>query len=65
MKILIAGNMGDAGPRPVKHLRTTYPDNALIGLDLGYYANCLTNGNMLPECRMDTQYYADNGKLIK
>lgn len=59
MKILITGNMGYVGPSVVKHLRKTYPDAVLVGLDLGLFANCSTNIDLLPECRLDQQLFAD------
>lgn len=59
MKILITGNMGYVGPCVVKRLRLSYPDATLIGLDIGYFANCLTNAKIFPECRVDQQYFAD------
>lgn len=63
MKILIAGNMGYVGPCVVKRLRQSYPDAALIGLDTGYFAHCLTNAAILPECRADVQYFSDIRRL--
>jgi nucleoside-diphosphate-sugar epimerase len=63
MKILITGNMGYIGPCVVERLRTACPDTQLIGLDMGYFANCLTNSNILPECKVDLQYFADVRKL--
>jgi nucleoside-diphosphate-sugar epimerase len=59
MKILITGNMGYIGPCVVERLRSSYPDATLIGLDIGYFANCLTNAKIFPECRVDQQYFAD------
>ncbi len=59
MKILITGNMGYIGPCVVQRLRASYPDAKLIGLDMGYFANCLTNTEILPECRVDLQYFSD------
>lgn len=59
MKILITGNMGYIGPCLVRHLRTSYPDAILVGLDIGYFANCLTNVDILPECNVDIQFFAD------
>ena len=44
-------------------MRRTYPDATLIGLDTGYFAHCLTNAEMLPECRSDLQYFMDVRKL--
>jgi nucleoside-diphosphate-sugar epimerase len=59
MKILITGNMGYVGPVVVKRLRQTYPEATLVGLDAGFFAHCLTNADILPECRVDIQYFAD------
>ena len=59
MKILITGNMGYIGPMVVNQLRTTRPDATLVGLDLGFFANCLTNSAILPECNIDIQYFHD------
>lgn len=59
MKILITGNMGYIGPCVVERLRSSYPDATLIGLDIGYFANCLTNAKIFPECMVDQQYFAD------
>jgi len=63
VKILITGNMGYIGPSVAKQLRGSYPDAKLVGLDMGYFAHCLTGANMLPECRIDTQYFSDIRKL--
>jgi nucleoside-diphosphate-sugar epimerase len=59
MKILVTGNMGYVGPCVIKRLRRSYPQAGLAGLDTGYFAHCLTNAAILPECRVDTQYFAD------
>jgi nucleoside-diphosphate-sugar epimerase len=59
MKILITGNMGYIGPAVVNRLRTSYPETILVGLDMGYFANCLTTLNTLPECLLDNQYFGD------
>lgn len=59
MKILITGNMGYVGPCVVERLRSSYPGAALIGLDTGFFANCLTNACILPECRVDVQHFGD------
>ena len=58
-KILITGNMGYVGPVLVRHLRKSIPDAVLIGLDTGYFANCITGSEILPECRVDLQCFAD------
>jgi nucleoside-diphosphate-sugar epimerase len=69
MKILITGNMGYIGPCVVKHLRSCYPDAELIGLDVGYFAGCLTSNGIFPECRVNIQHFADirniSGYLLK
>ena len=59
MKILITGNMGYVGPAVVKRLRTTYPRSTLIGLDIGYFGNCLTSTASFPERMLNAQYFAD------
>lgn len=59
MKILITGNMGYIGPCVIQRLRSSYPTSKLVGLDMGYFGNCLTNAEILPECRVDVQYFAD------
>ena len=59
MKILITGNMGYVGPSVVNRLRASYPNSTLIGFDIGYFGNCVTSTEVLPECRVDLQYFAD------
>jgi nucleoside-diphosphate-sugar epimerase len=59
MKILITGNLGYVGPGVTRRLRARYPDATLLGLDLGYFAHCLTDTNRLPETLLDAQYFAD------
>ena len=59
MKILITGNMGYIGPCVVERFRESYPHATLVGLDMGYFAHCLTNSEHLPECRVDMQYFSD------
>jgi nucleoside-diphosphate-sugar epimerase len=59
MKILITGNMGYVGPSVVKQLRASYPGATLVGFDIGYYGNCVTNVDILPEGRLDLQYFGD------
>src|SRR5258705_3615293 len=63
MKILITGNMGYVGPSVLKRLRQSHPQATLTGLDKGYFAHCLTNADILPECRADIQYFADVRRL--
>ena len=59
MKILITGNMGYIGPCVVSHFRSCWPDAKLVGIDMGFFASCLTNVKILPECKVDVQYFAD------
>ncbi|RKD86202.1 NAD-dependent epimerase/dehydratase family protein [Mangrovibacterium diazotrophicum] len=59
MKILIIGNMGYVGPGVVKQLRQTYPQGELVGYDIGYFANQLTNTEFLPEVKLNQQLFGD------
>jgi nucleoside-diphosphate-sugar epimerase len=65
MKILVTGNMGYIGPCVVQRLRASHPGATLVGLDMGYFAKCLTNAEILPECNVDVQYFADMRKCPK
>ncbi len=58
MKILVTGNMGYVGPAVVEQLRRAYPEARLIGLDMGYFAHCLS-GTAFPERHLDAQYVND------
>jgi nucleoside-diphosphate-sugar epimerase len=59
MKILVTGNMGYIGPSVINQLRASYPDCKLAGFDIGYFGNCITSADILPECRVDIQYFGD------
>lgn len=59
MKILIIGNMGYVGPGVVAQLRDTYPKAEIIGYDIGYFANKLTNVDFLPEAKLTAQVFGD------
>ncbi|BCA79484.1 SDR family oxidoreductase [Desulfuromonas sp. AOP6] len=59
MRILITGNMGYVGPAVVGHLRRVFPSACLLGVDLGFFANCTMGCDLLPECRLDRQIFAD------
>jgi nucleoside-diphosphate-sugar epimerase len=59
MKVLITGNMGYVGPALVRRLRAGHPGWALLGVDIGYYANCLSTAGAFPERGLDAQYFAD------
>jgi nucleoside-diphosphate-sugar epimerase len=51
--------MGYVGPSVVAHLRTSRPDAVIVGLDMGYFAPVLSDAVILPECRVDIQYFGD------
>ncbi len=59
MKILVTGNMGYIGPSVVNRLRTSYPGATLVGFDIGYFGSCITGAEVLPECKVDIQYFGD------
>src|SRR5687768_14476886 len=59
MNILITGNMGYVGPGVVAHLRSVFPNAFLAGYDMGYFASCLTHAPILPETKLDQQYFGD------
>lgn len=42
MRILVTGNLGYLGPCVARRLRETRPAARLVGLDSGFYADCLT-----------------------
>jgi nucleoside-diphosphate-sugar epimerase len=43
----------------VSRLRASYPDAALVGFDMAYFANCLTNADFLPESKLNEQVFGD------
>lgn len=59
MKILITGNMGYVGPSVMDQLRMSYPEAVLVGFDNGYFGHCITNAEILPERRVNVQYFGD------
>ena len=59
MRILITGNMGYVGPNVSNYLRKSRPEATLEGLDLSFFAHCLTTPNGLPERNMDVQHFKD------
>jgi nucleoside-diphosphate-sugar epimerase len=59
MKILITGNMGYIGPVLIKTLRNNIRNVFIVGYDTGFYSHCLTPPNILPEVKVDIQYFAD------
>lgn len=59
MKFLITGNMGYVGPSVVKQLRRSYPDATIDGVDIAFFAQCLTTRRSIPERHLDRQYFRD------
>lgn len=59
MKFLITGNMGYVGPSVVKQLRRRYPDATIDGVDIAFFAQCLTTRRTIPERHLDRQYFRD------
>jgi nucleoside-diphosphate-sugar epimerase len=59
LKILVTGNMGYVGPSVINQLSTSYAGATLVGFDMGYFGNCITSLEVLPECRVDLQYFGD------
>jgi len=59
VKILVTGNLGYVGPSVIHQLRQSYPSAELVGMDLGFFAHCLTGVNAYPEKVLDHQIYKD------
>ena len=59
MHIIITGNMGYVGPAVVNQLRRAFPQATLAGFDAGYFASHLTNTTILPESKLNVQYFGD------
>jgi nucleoside-diphosphate-sugar epimerase len=59
MKVLITGNMGYIGPVLIKHLKATHPGIRIVGYDMGYFANCISGCEFLPEIELDQQVFGD------
>ncbi len=59
MRILITGNMGYIGPTVVRQLRKSHTGATIIGIDTGFFANCLSNAEYFPECALNAQYFCD------
>lgn len=59
VKILITGNLGYVGPAVIQRLRGSFSGATLIGLDMGFFANCLTVPEMVSRGQVDIQYFAD------
>jgi nucleoside-diphosphate-sugar epimerase len=59
MRILITGNQGYIGPVVACHFRERFPDATLVGLDIGFFADCLTATPAHSERVIDEQVLAD------
>lgn len=59
MKILITGNLGYVGPWVTRRLREQFPHAVLAGVDIGYFAHCLTGAARVPEALLNVQHFAD------
>lgn len=59
--------MGYVGSRLVEYLSSKYNNYNLFGLDTGFFSNCLTGVNNIPEIYLKNQYFTDlrNFKSIK
>lgn len=55
--------MGYIGPELIKKLRVSYPGAEIVGVDLGFFAHCLTGADVLPERNVDHQYFQDVRKI--
>ena len=51
--------MGYVGSVLMIHLRKVFPQAYLTGYDMGYFAQCLTGEETLPEMRANCQYFGD------
>ena len=51
--------MGYVGSVLVPFLRATQPDLQIVGADLGFFGQCLTGAESLPESHVHTQYMCD------
>jgi len=59
LRILITGNLGYVGPAVIQRLRESFSDAILVGLDMGYFANCLTTSGIVSRSQVDIQYFGD------
>jgi nucleoside-diphosphate-sugar epimerase len=59
MRVLITGALGYIGPAVIANLRKRFPESELIGLDAGFFVNCLTTRGGAPEIKLDAQRFMD------
>ena len=64
MKIMVTGNLGYVGPSVILQLRQSYPSAYLVGMDLGFFAHCLTGVKVSPESILDLQNLAVHYLLL-
>ena len=55
---MVTGNLGYIGPSVVSQLRKCHPKASIIGMDLGFFENCLT-GKASSDQFLDRQIYKD------
>ena len=65
MKILVTGNLGYVGPSVISQLRLSNPSAQIIGMDLGFFAHCLTGVYSFPESALDCQIYKDVRDVVQ
>ena len=58
-RIVVLGNMGYVGPVLIRHLRAAHPEAELVGVDPGFFADCLTSRDAWPERHLDRQVLSD------
>jgi nucleoside-diphosphate-sugar epimerase len=63
MRILITGNMGYVGPAVIKHLKDAHPEAQIVGFDNAYYGSSISTSGILPEMRLNEQFYGDIRKF--
>lgn len=59
MRVLITGNMGYVGTEVVKYLRAKKLASYIVGLDTGFFADCLTNIGPVSDVFVDKQLMFD------
>ena len=65
MKVLITGNLGYVGTVLTRILANQHPEIELIGYDIGYFGQSLTDTNFIPEIGLSLQYFQDIRKIEK
>ena len=58
MNILVTGNLGYVGSVLTPHLRRVFPTARLIGLDAGFFADCISTAGK-PVSGLDEQRFGD------